>query len=904
MKKVSKVAVISFALLVTVHLTTNHCFLWAGSTGDFLAPGGVVYDGGRDDYAHSVAVDTISAGGPYIYVAGYSVNTVNRDYFLIKYNSFGVMIASATYDSGKDDEAYRVATDNSGNVYVAGTSYGSDFSNDYFTIKYDSSLKIISSVPYDTGCHGAWDVSGIAIDTSGNVYVAGTREMPDGGHLGYFILKYNSSLSTILSEKSYHSGSLKDDWCTGIAVNNAGDVYVTGYVDNGTNSVPNRDWFTIKYDSTLSTVLSSATYDSGYRGASGESYDESYGITVDSCNVYVMGSRYSDSNGFIIKYDSSLATILSSATYSGYPRDIIAEAAGNVYVTGSSGSGSRYLTVKYNSSLTTILSSATYETGTINEAHSVATDNSGNEYVTGRSHNGENYDYRTIKYRLNNAPKLSWTDEENYTSDGLHPETGSPSTNFVYRVKYADADNDPPASDYPNIHILKGDKEISGSPFILAEINPQDTIYTDGKIYTYSAILSSGTDYTYYFEGYDTWYDSATEFIRGSGPHIITSSIEVSSATILSRTDLTETMAVQKLSLENLLVDGDLKGTISFNESKNIIIKTGSFSDKGVTDSSWTATLDGLTYKGFWKGMIHFVPAERKYYMKGIVEGDICGAVEGYIAESTSNSGVYDIYASTWNFIYLFEQQRTGRLCVSGTVNTVETVEYSNTKLYFLQTSAKGTDSGYYLTPLDMMITNVQINDKLNPYYGLGFSILSYTSKYGQGQAWMYSKAIGDNLYKMDGVFEKPLYGLASVTLEEKTEEAYLSISITQLDIGSLPEPDLRVNTWGPERASPGQTISYAIELRNDGLKEAEDITLTTQLPVLSDFVSASINHMYYSELHMLRWDFLSIPARSVIELNFQVRIHWGLPEETGLSSTAYILPKAKADSVFQYFSK
>lgn len=46
----------------------------------------------------------------------------------------------------------------------------------------------------------------------------------------------------------------------------------------------------------------------------------------------------------------------------------------------------------------------------------------------------------------NNAPVLSWAGDVNYESDGLHPETGDGYTNFVFRVRYADADDDQPAA--------------------------------------------------------------------------------------------------------------------------------------------------------------------------------------------------------------------------------------------------------------------------------------------------------------------------------------------------------------------------------------------------------------------------------------------------------------------------
>jgi len=112
----------------------------------------------------------------------------------------------------------------------------------------------------------------------------------------------------------------------------------------------------------------------------------------------------------------------------------------------------------------------------------------------------------------NNAPTLSWTGETNYTADGLDPEAGSyPYTNFVYRVKYTDQDNDAPASGYPKVHIKKGASDISGSPFAMSEVNSGDANYNDGKLYTHTQIgLSLGKDYTYYFEAKDVWNSSAT----------------------------------------------------------------------------------------------------------------------------------------------------------------------------------------------------------------------------------------------------------------------------------------------------------------------------------------------------------------------------------------------------------
>lgn len=116
-----------------------------------------------------------------------------------------------------------------------------------------------------------------------------------------------------------------------------------------------------------------------------------------------------------------------------------------------------------------------------------------------------------LKYaKWKNNPTLAWTGETNYTSDGLDPEIGYSTYTYTYRVKYTDTDNDTPASEYPKVYIKKGGINISGSPFTMSAVDSNDITYSDGKFYTYSTTLSTGTDYTYYFEAFDVWNASAT----------------------------------------------------------------------------------------------------------------------------------------------------------------------------------------------------------------------------------------------------------------------------------------------------------------------------------------------------------------------------------------------------------
>jgi len=109
---------------------------------------------------------------------------------------------SGTYQLATNDYANGVATDSSGNVYVAGVTYGGlDGNNiagiyDLFVVKYNSSgtrqwTKQLGTAITDLAI-------GVATDSSGNVYVAGgTYGGLDGntsaGNADLFVVKYNSS---------------------------------------------------------------------------------------------------------------------------------------------------------------------------------------------------------------------------------------------------------------------------------------------------------------------------------------------------------------------------------------------------------------------------------------------------------------------------------------------------------------------------------------------------------------------------------------------------------------------------------------------------------------------------------------------------------------------------------------
>ncbi|OIO75396.1 MAG: hypothetical protein AUJ85_03110 [Elusimicrobia bacterium CG1_02_37_114] len=99
MKNKSKfIAVFGMCILFTGICMANG----GGFSGDFSQPGGAVYDSSYGDCAYDIAIDTITGGGPYIYVVGESSNGIaGIDYLTIKYDANGNMLNSVTHNGTK-----------------------------------------------------------------------------------------------------------------------------------------------------------------------------------------------------------------------------------------------------------------------------------------------------------------------------------------------------------------------------------------------------------------------------------------------------------------------------------------------------------------------------------------------------------------------------------------------------------------------------------------------------------------------------------------------------------------------------------------------------------------------------------------------------------------------------------
>jgi uncharacterized delta-60 repeat protein len=309
------------------------------------------YNGPADWHDGIFDIEIDDAGN--VYATGYSYSALGSyDFMTIKYNSAGAQQWAVRYNgpNNRDDIAYEIAVDAAGNVYVNGYSTGKTGNDDFLTVKYNSAGIKQWTARYNAAADSS-DVSyNIALDGAGNVYVAGTS-YGNNGNFDYVTIKYNNAgVAQWLSR--YNGQGNRDDQVRDLAVDAAGNVYVTGrgFESSGTN-----DYVTVKYNEAGARQWV-ACYNSP-----GDGTDQAFRVIADaSGNVYVTGYSYfgreTENDYVTIKYNSAgrrewLMRFNSPADSTDIAYDLAISAAGNVYVAGASigwKSGNfDFLTAKY-----------------------------------------------------------------------------------------------------------------------------------------------------------------------------------------------------------------------------------------------------------------------------------------------------------------------------------------------------------------------------------------------------------------------------------------------------------------------------------------------------------------------------------------------------------------------------
>jgi hypothetical protein len=296
----------------------------------FAAWPGTIEFGTATGTATTLGLSAATDASGNIYVAGYTTGdlsgsglTGNTDMFLTKYNATGTKIYTNQLGfSATGTHGNAVATDASGNVFVAGDTTGNlgaslAGTTDMFLTEYDSNGNGIGTQQLGVSGNDTFGYA-VATDASGNIYVAGSTtggldSNAVTGSTDMFLTKYNTGTGKVYTKQL--GVALQDTFGKSVATDASGNVYVTGnttgnLVSGSGASTGAIDMFLTKYNASGTRI---------YTHQLGVSATNTYGISVATDaygNVYVSGNTTADftsntslpastSDFFLTKYNAS-----------------------------------------------------------------------------------------------------------------------------------------------------------------------------------------------------------------------------------------------------------------------------------------------------------------------------------------------------------------------------------------------------------------------------------------------------------------------------------------------------------------------------------------------------------------------------------------------------------------------
>ncbi len=319
--------------------------------------------------------------------------------------------------------------DASGNTYVCGTAQGSAGNFDYLLIKYDNLGKEAWKQYYNGSGSGLDQCYAMAIDNSGNIYLTGWSDR-GSGNMDIVTVKFGSD-GNKKWDTNYGYASSGSDIANDITVDGSGNIYVAGASD-GMGSPVNADFVVIKYDASGSQLWAN-------RVNPQSKDDRAEKICVDANgNVYATGRTQSTTYGYdiyTVKYNSS-GTKLWDNTYDyginkdDFPRDMMVNASGEVFIAGNSLISG---TIDLDAILFKIPASGSGQSwakkqggslGDVDRANSITSDASGNLYITGMLNNGSPSTQDLFLAKYNSAGTLQWKKEYNGAANNLDEGAG------------------------------------------------------------------------------------------------------------------------------------------------------------------------------------------------------------------------------------------------------------------------------------------------------------------------------------------------------------------------------------------------------------------------------------------------------------------------------------------------
>lgn len=306
-----------------------------------------------------------------------NLNPGYEDLFLTKYDRNGNLLWTKSAGGMFRDFAYSIVHDGNGFIYLTGTFQGPSISFDTITLAHNGGIdQDFFLVKYDENGNVIWANGGggmnseisnsIATDNNGNVLIAGYFNSPSlsigsftlttNGDCDIFVLKYNNNGNLIWAKSA---GGSTNDYNFSTASDNNGNIFITGSFQSPTLTFgsttltnPNMgngtgDVFIAKYDSN-----GNVTWAKSAGGIAYNDYSQSI-ITDINDNVYISGyfgsttisfdtfslvnSSSSSFDIFLVKYDNNGNVIWAQSAFgmlNDYGWSLANDNSGNIYLGG------------------------------------------------------------------------------------------------------------------------------------------------------------------------------------------------------------------------------------------------------------------------------------------------------------------------------------------------------------------------------------------------------------------------------------------------------------------------------------------------------------------------------------------------------------------------------------------
>lgn len=340
----------------------------------------------RDVTENSALAVAVGDGGT-VYATGWIgvVDPRNTSFLTVAYDAEGQELWSRTKRWGDYSYATTTAVGPAGTLYVSGIACGAYAGTSgcfFLTVEYDGEgNELWSRLETSTTARG--DLAMLRFDSTGNFYVAGNSH--NGSDSDFLVVSYDG-VGNLRWVRTRDGAGHGWDEAEAMVVGAMDRLYLVGRSQESSSS----ESVTVAYDSDGNELWMRVHDVPSHQG------DQAEAVAVDAAgNVYVTGPADQTGNILTVSYDAAGNQRWYRVRAGGYQSHAVTVSdSGVVYVAGHD-AARHWLTIAYDSDGTELWERMDDVTAV---PYALGTDAAGNAYVTGWTDFGGHYAYQTIAY--------------------------------------------------------------------------------------------------------------------------------------------------------------------------------------------------------------------------------------------------------------------------------------------------------------------------------------------------------------------------------------------------------------------------------------------------------------------------------------------------------------------------